>query len=202
MAFENLFIRTRKDIEGIQLDAVIRESHSNKVRTTDNPVELGADITDNAIIEPKLVSILAEVTDSPLGFQAGNEIVDSVTGLFGSSTSNNITRSEAAYNALLQLKEAREPIEIQTKLRLYTNMLIVDVSTSQDKDSSRSVLLNITAKEVFITDTEVVSLESSRLKSGPTRKQASSADKKGRQETKVPDNQTNRSTLKSLADWL
>ena len=53
MAFENLFIRTRKSLGGIQLDAVLSESHNNVVRTTKNPVELGADITDHSIIEPK-----------------------------------------------------------------------------------------------------------------------------------------------------
>ena len=58
MAFENLFIRTKKSIGGIELDAVLTETHNNQVRLTKNPVELGADITDHAVIEPKRLNIV------------------------------------------------------------------------------------------------------------------------------------------------
>jgi hypothetical protein len=33
MAFENLFIRTKKSIGGIELDAVISETHTNQSET-------------------------------------------------------------------------------------------------------------------------------------------------------------------------
>ena len=86
MAFENLFIRKKKAIGGIELDAILSESHSNEVTITTNPVELGADITDHAIIQPKKLQILAQVSDTPLGSAAFGELIYSITGFFGSST--------------------------------------------------------------------------------------------------------------------
>ena len=202
MAFENLFIRTKKSIGGVQLDAVLSESHNNVVRLTTNPVEFGVDITDHAIIEPKKLNIVAQVSDTPLGAAAFSQIIDLVTGLFGTATTDNLTRSNAAYNALIQLQELREPIEVQTKLKLYENMIITGISTSQDKDTSRIVRMTIGLEEVFITESEVVQLDPAQLQEGSARQQGSSPDKKGRQESIDPNATTNTSVLKSVTDWV
>jgi len=202
MAFENLFIRTQKAIGGIQLDAVISESHVNEVSLTNNPVEFGAEITDNAVVQPKQINILAEVSDTPLGVAALGQIVDLVTGLFGTSTIENITRSNAAYNAVIQLQEEREPIEIQTKLRLYTDMVITKVTTIQDKDTSRIVRMSIDLQQVIITQSEIVQLSEDQLRAGSAREQASPAEKSGRKEATEPSAATNKSVLKTVIDWV
>lgn len=202
MAFENLFIRTKKSIGGIELDAVLSETHNNQIRLTKNPVELGADITDHAVIEPKRINIIAQVSDTPLGTAAFGQIVDLVTGLFGTSTSQNITRSNAAYNAMVQLMEEREPIEVQTKLVLYENMVITGLTTTQDKNSSRIVLMNLTLEEVLITESQIVKLDPEQLQQGSAREQGTSAEKKGRQEPVTPSETTNKSVLKSVTSWI
>ena len=202
MSFENLFIRTQKSIGGIQLDAVISDSHVNEVSLTNNPVEFGAEITDNAVVQPKQINILAEVSDTPLGVAAFGQIVDLVTGLFGSSTSENITRSNAAYNAVIQLQEEREPIQIQTKLKLYTDMIITKVTTIQDKDTSRIVRMSIDLQQVIITQSEIVQLSEDQLRAGSAREQASPAEKSGRKEAAEPSAATNKSVLKTVIDWV
>lgn len=202
MAFENLFIRTKKSIGGIELDAVLSETHNNQVRLTKNPVELGADITDHAIVEPKRINIVAQVSDTPLGTAAFGQIIDLVTGLFGSSTTQNITRSNAAYNAMVQLMELREPIEVQTKLVLYENMVITGLTTTQDKNSSRVALMNISLEEVLITESQILKLDPEQLQQGSAREQGTSAEKKGRQEPVTPSETTNKSVLKSVTSWI
>lgn len=202
MAFEQLFVRTQKSIGGIQLDAVLSETHNNTVRLTKNPVELGADITDHAIVEPKKIVIVAEVSDTPLGLAALGQIVDLITGLFGTSTTQNITRSNAAFNAMVLLQEQREPLEIQTKLRLYQDMIITSLVTTQDKDSSRIALMTIILEEVLITESQVVQLTPEQLQAGTTTEQASSAEKKGRQESVTPSDTTSTSVLKSVLDFI
>lgn len=202
MALENLFIRTKKSIGGIQLDAVISETHNNKIRLTENPIELGVDITDHAVIEPKTLNIIAEVSDTPLGEAALGQIVDLITGLFGTSTSKNITRSNAAYNAMVQLQEAREPLEIQTKLVLYNNMIITDINVTQDKNSSKIVNMSINLKEIFLTETEVIQLPSNILEEGVTRNQGSSIENQGKIEPNIPKENTQKSVLKTITDWI
>jgi len=201
MSFENLFIRTEKSIGDIQLDAVISESHTNEVSLTSNPVEFGAEITDNAVTQPKQVNIVAEVSDTPLGLAAFGQIVDLVTGLFGTSTSDNITRSNAAYNAIIQLQEEREPIEIQTKLKLYTDMVITKVTTQQDKNTSRIARMSIDLQQVIITESEVVPLTEEQLRAGSAKEQASPAEKSGRKEATEPSATTKKSVLKTIVDW-
>lgn len=202
MAFENLFIRTKKSIGGIELDAVLSETHVNQVRLTKNPIELGADITDHSIVEAKRINIVAQVSDNPLGSAAFGQIIDLVTGLFGTSTTQNITRSNAAYAAIVQLMEIREPIEIQTKLKLYSDMLITGLSTTQDKNSSRIVLMTLNLEEALITESQIVKLTPKQLKQGSAREQGSSAESKGRQETVTPNSTVNRSVLKSVTKWV
>lgn len=202
MAFEQLFVRSKKLIGGIQLDAVVSENHTNEVRLTSNPIELGADITDNAINEPKVVNVIAVVSDTPLGIAALGEIVDNITGLFGTATSNNITRSSAAYNSMVLLQELREPIELQTKLKLYTNMVITKLTVGQDKNSSKIVLMNMTLKEAIITESELIDLTADQLEAGTTTKQASPANNRGRQETTTPDTVKETSILKTVLDWV
>lgn len=201
MAFENLFLRTKKSIGGIQLDAVLRESHSNRVTLSNNPLELGADIVDHARVEPKELSLIAVVSDTPLGGAAIGEIVDTVTGKFGSSNEPNITRSNAAYNSLLDLQRSLEPIDVQTKLVLYENMVIVDIRVSQEADTSRSIELFIDLKEAIIVESEIVILTEEQL-SNSLKKIASSPDKKGRKAPITPSETTRTSALKTISNWV
>jgi hypothetical protein len=202
MAFENLFIRTEKSIGDIQLDAVISESHVNEVSLTNNPVELGADITDHAVVQPKKLNIVAQVSDTPMGLAAFGQIVDSVTGLFGTSTTENITRSKAAYKAIVQLQKDREPVEIQTKLEFHDDMIITNVSVQQDKDTSRIVRMSIDLQQVIITESEVVQLTEEQLQAGSATEQASPPEKSGRKEAVEPPASTKKSVLKAGIDWV
>lgn len=202
MAFENLFIRTQKTLGGIQLDAVLSESHSTPMRLTTNPIELGADITDHAIIEPIELVLVVEVSDTPLGVAAFGAIVDLITGLFGTATTSNLTRSNAAYNALVQLKNAREPIQVQTRLRLYENMLITNIPITQDKNSSRIANMTINLTEALITESQIVQLTPEQLGQGSPTEQGSSPEQQGRQEPVIPTETTEKSVLKTVLDWV
>ncbi len=201
MSFSDLFIRTKRSVGGVQLDAVISETHDNRVSLTTNPVEFGADITDHSFIEPKKIRIVGEVSDTPLGLAALGEIVDNISGLFGTATTDSQTRSVAAYNALVQLQETREPLQIQTKLRLYQNMIITRLSTTQDKDSSKIANMVIDLQEVNIVETQIISISPEQLESGDVRDQGTSANERGRLQPVEPDPEIGQSLLRSIAGY-
>lgn len=194
MAFENLFIRTQRFIGGVQLDTVTIEDHDNSVLITKNPVEDGVDITDHAIIQPKLLFIQGAVTDTPLGAAAFGQLVDSVTSLFGTTTPTNGTRSQNAYNLMLALMEAREPFEVSTKLRTYNNMLMTSLKTVQDKDSSRIVLLNMVFEEIITTESATINLTEADV-SAEIGKSITPTVERGRQEALEVKEPTNTSVL-------
>lgn len=202
MAIEQLFIRKRKTIGGIQLDAVLSESHANTVAITRNPVEVGVEITDHAVVLPKRLIMIVEVTDSPFGLAAIGAIVDTITGLFGTSTTENLTRSSAAYNAMVQLQEQRQALEIQTGLKLYESMLITSITTNQDKDSSKVATMTITLDEIIVAETTLVAIPEAQINDEGVKKQAGSPTQKGRVESSAPTESTSKSTLKTVLDWL
>jgi len=197
MAFENLFVRTQRTIGSIELDTVLIEDHDNSVIITKNPVEAGVDITDHAIVEPKILFVRGAVTDTPLRAAAFGQLVDSVTGLFGTSTSSNITRSKNAYELLLELMEQREPFEVATGLKLYSNMLMTSLKTSQDKDTSQIVFLDMVFEEIIITISENISLTENDV-TNSIKKNITPTSDRGRQEPIVPDTQTGSSILFDL----
>lgn len=201
MAFENLFIRTKRTIGSVQLDSVIFEEHQGSVTITKNPVESGADITDHAIVQPDLLIIQGVVTDSPLGSAAFGQLIDSITNLFGTSTSANLTRSQQAYEALQTLKNNAEPIDVTTRLKTYTNMMITGLSTSQDKDTSQIAILNITLEEVIITESATLALTESDLFPS-VQKSASSIVDRGKQEVKQVAESASSSLLNTIGGWL
>jgi hypothetical protein len=202
MAFENLFIRNRRTLAGIELDAVVNETYENVVTASRFPIEKGSDITDNSILEPRKISIEAVVSDNPLGLAAFGEIVDNVTDLFGSATETNLTRSQAAYRELVRIEQLREPITIQTKLETYNNMLITNISTNQDVDSSAIVRLFIEAQELIITESQIVELTEEQLQVGSPREQGTSPSNRGRQQTVEPSETQERSVLKAVVNWI
>jgi len=143
---DSLFVKTKREIGGFKMDAVLREAHSNTIRTTKNPVEFGADITDHSIIEPVQLEIEGVVSDTPMGLAALGELVN-----FGSKK----TRSQQAYEKFIEMMNTRELVEVFTKLVAYKNMLITNVNVSQDKDTSKIVLFNISLREVRVVMSEV-----------------------------------------------
>lgn len=201
MAFENLFVRTKRTIGGIQLDTVIVEDHDNSVTITKNPVEAGVDITDHAIIQPKILFIRGAVTDTPLGGAAFGLLIDSITNLFGTSTESNVTRSQTAYDLFLTLMENREPLDITTGLRIYENMLLTRLTTSQDKDSSRIVFLDMTFEEILLTESTVIDLTEADVDASISKNITSTSDR-GRQNAIDNSAQTNTTLLLDLANWL
>jgi len=179
---QQLFVRTKRSIAGVPLDAVLVESHETRLNITKNPVEGAADITDHAIIEPQKLYIRAIVSDTPLGTAAFTELASKVSNFFGATGDDNSARSVSAYQAMVALQATRVPVEVQTRLKLYQNMLITSLTTVQDKDTSRVVELTIDMEEVRIVNTELVKVPASALAAGKDRQQAASPVNSGRRQ--------------------
>lgn len=201
MSLKQIFVRTTRTIGTIQLDAVLSEEHGSVVSITKNPVEAGADITDHAIVQPKKLSIRGVVSDSPLGLAAFGQLIDSVTRLFGTSTTDNLTRSQQAYEAMLFLMEQREPIEVTTGLRQYKNMLITSLNSVQDKNSSRIVVMELGLEEIVLVISVTKDIPAEALEPS-VRQSASPIAEKGKEEISdvVDDKKT--TVLKKMIDWV
>lgn len=138
----------------IELDVVVSETHNATTRVTTNPVQNGAEVANNAINDPITLSVVGGVTDTPFFTQSGNfgGSVSGITGAFSGSSDNAGTRTQQAYEALLSLKNEQILIYIDTKLRTYTNMMLVGISTTTDKNTYNAPIFNLEFKEIITVD--------------------------------------------------
>jgi Dit-like phage tail protein len=163
MAFENLLIRKQNSIgigdNIVILDALVKETIQTKLQVTTHPVELGANITDHAIIQPKKYTLEGVVTDTPrLQDRLSRSIVDPVTSLFGSTTTKSSTRSLSAYKTLVRLQDSREPFDISTGYDIIRNVLIESLDSSRDKDTSRALFFTATLIQINIVETQITAV--------------------------------------------
>jgi len=173
-----------RHIAGLTFDAVVSENHTATLEITDSPVELGVSITDHAWVKPYKLVIEAGVSAAQLrpiddGYGAG------------------LARVGNAYQQLLDLQATREPFDVQTGLKLYSNMLLQELTTTQDKDTSAVLAFRATLREIVIVYTEIIKYPP--RKAGKTNNQASKKKESGQKqgEEQSPSASTKKGSLAS-----
>lgn len=182
--FAGLFTKRFKKIGGIFIDVFIREVHKSSARITEFPLELGVNINDHRIIEPKIIEIEGIVSNSTsltpgLGLQLPNFI-----------TGTNSTRATQIYTELLQLLQDGEPIDLVTGLITYKNMVLRNLEVDRDKLKSNVLFFNAKLQEVIIIQSGLGGLDPEQFSEGKTRDQASQQNNFGRQSAEPIDDTT------------
>lgn len=113
-----------RTIGPIPVDVVMEEVHVSTLAITRNPVEFGADVTDHAYVEPKMLRMLC--------FIGGGR-----------------AKAAAAYNALVALQESREPFDVVTGLTLYRDMLIENITAPRHVDNKYVLEFSIDLLEII-----------------------------------------------------
>ena len=152
-------ITPRRHLGPIIAQATIEERHNDELTITDHPVEQGAQITDHAFKRP------AEVT-LRYGWSASAFANTLATLNF---TQNNIEGAslDEIYRKLLDLQASREPFDISTGKRQYTNMLIRSLSTTTDDKTENVLFVNVTCREIIIVQTQATTLPPKNSQSKP-----------------------------------
>lgn len=177
-----------RSVGGLTFDSTIKESHEDTSTVTDSPVETGVAISDHMYRNPIKLSIMAAVSDVPLG----DRRVDSFA--------SDVSRSIKAYEMLVALKNAAEPFDVQTGLKLYTSMVCTSITVSQDKDTSRILEFTAELREVIIVKTQEVKYPP--RKSGATKRQGDQKKDKGEQQGAEQTSQKKQSLASKLLGGL
>jgi hypothetical protein len=74
---------------------------------------------------------------------------------------------QAQYQNILDLKDARSPIEVQTGKRLYQNMLIKSVKVETEEETENALLVTIVLQEIILVETLVVTMPSAANRADP-----------------------------------
>lgn len=178
MAFENLIIRNSRKLRlykplseeqesWLAVDGVIAEDTTRAMRLTSYPLENGEQVSDHLIKEPLVYVMDGVFTDTPLGATGFattfNGVVDGVSGIFGKSESTGQTRSQQAYFELVKLQESRALLQIQTSLKLYSDLVLEELTTRQTKDSSRAIFFTAKFKQALLVTEAGLSINADNI---------------------------------------
>lgn len=120
-------------------------------------------------------------------------------GLLDSSAGDS--RVQKCYADLVACQKSGETIDIQTGINLYKNMLIQSVAVNQSQDGSAT--FTITAREIFIVETQTAQSKSSasgKSKSGRAAAQSATKSQQGSTQPKS-DTPKRTSSLFNLFKW-
>lgn len=149
-----LFQQSSRRIGIIVPDVVVSEKHSDVLDITEHPVEKVTSagtgvVADHAYRRPSEV-----VMD--IGFAGGGSLLD-----FFDTTSFGIKAKlspREVYQQILDLQRSREPFDVTTGKRLYTNMLIRALEVTTDRTSENVLRAVVTLREVIITQTQSITV--------------------------------------------
>ncbi|MEN3753729.1 phage baseplate protein [Mangrovibacter sp. SLW1] len=185
-----IFSQKTRKVGTIIPDVVITEKHVDSLEITEHPVEKPT-TAGTGFVSDHAFKIPSEVT-MEMGFSGGGSVLDL---LDTSALGINLGLSpKEVYQNILDLQASREPFDVTTGKRQYSNMMIRTLEVTTDRTSENVLMAVLTLREVIITSTQSVSVAS---KSDMTYGASTSAvQNTGVKATTTP----NTSLLKTLSD--
>lgn len=152
-------------IDTIALDVVLSEKFTERVTTTEHPVETGTDPTDHVRKMPGTLMIEAMFTNTPIPYDPDRGPAQEGRGGYAA-------RQYAALRALVLGKA----LTVETGARTYKNMQITELAQSRDsKTGTDSIQFTCQLKEIIFVNTASVQLERlpavTSIKKKPTTKE-------------------------------
>lgn len=142
-----IFRQQSRKIDVMVPSVVVSEKHSDTLEITSHPVEVGAAVNDHAYKHPSEVVM-------ECGFAGGGSLLD-----FADTTGLGMQAGlspKDAYSKLLDLQASRQPIDVITGKRTYSNMLIRSIEVTTDKSTENVLSATLTLRQVIITSTTAV----------------------------------------------
>lgn len=146
-----LLRRAHRSIAGIVPQVVVEEKHRDELVITNHPVQNGANITDHAYKNPSMLALRYGwgVSGNIFSLDLGAPSVDEVYGM------------------LLDLQASRQPFDVVTGKRKYSNMLIRSLDVVTDRTTEKSIMVDALLQQVIIVQTQTTTLKSPSVMSMP-----------------------------------
>lgn len=145
-------VGVKTNIGGYFFDAVLKVDHNSSLKISSHPVETGGNISDHAYMEPQSISMEIGMSDACVSY---------IDGQF----EQRYTRSVSAYDTLKQLQRDRVKVDVLTRLELYKNMMIENITVSDDYASLFGLRATVMLTEIIMAKTKTVIIENVASKS-------------------------------------
>jgi hypothetical protein len=133
-------------------DAVLALEHDQTLTKTHHPVQTGAAVSSHAYIEPAQLILYVLMSDVSASYTTGG---NQTTAPYIQAWTGNSSKSVSAYQQMLKLQTLRIPLTVTTRLRTYTNMLIMKVSPREDDKTITGARFRLEFEQIFVANTQV-----------------------------------------------
>lgn len=135
-------------------DAVLELEHEQRLEKTRHPVQTGADISSHAYLMPPRVVMYIGMSDAMDAYSNGvNAANQSGAGVAPNTVApfsgNSTSKSVNAYQTMISLQSARQPLTVTTRLRTYNNMVITSVSPREDYKTITGLRMRVEFEQIF-----------------------------------------------------
>lgn len=134
-----VFFRPR-NIAGFIADVTIKEDHDDELAVVDHPVEQGAAITDHSFKRPARLTVTVGYSTSSFQAEGDPNYVPEI------------------YQQFLALQASRQPFDVLTGKRAYTNMLMTRLRTETDEKTENSMILTCEMRQIILVTTQAVTV--------------------------------------------
>lgn len=157
---ESLLFSRGRQFAGIVPDVTLEESAVDVLNITEHPVEYAAigqhganaSIADHAFLSPTEVSC-------KFGWSQQMALLNSV---FAGGLFTGISSLQLTYQRLLDLQASRQPFDLSTGKRSYTNMLIKSLTQQTDAGSENVLLVSIVFRQLLTAQVATAQLAAER----------------------------------------
>jgi len=141
--------------ERLDMDASLSESHVYESDVTELEVEDGSDITDHVRNKPPRVNITGYITNTPLK-------IFTLGGVLGVDSAGSRTRT--AFEALLAIREAKQPVTLTSGLRSYDNMLLRTFTVPREPGFGETFRFTAELRQARFSTSETVQIEAANTR--------------------------------------
>lgn len=138
-------------------DAVLDLEHDQQVEKTRHPVQTGSDISSHAYMMPARLSMLIGMSDAMAAYS--QSLGNTSPGMLNSSGAANTwsgpskSKSVNAYQTLMTLQANRQPFTIVTRLRGYSNMILISLAPHEDYHTIAGLRARLVFEQIFTAST-------------------------------------------------
>lgn len=196
MSVVTLFTRKAPTMAGLEFDAVLEDTFESSVVFTQFPIEAGANATDHGIIQPNRWTLTGAISNNPLQLSvtdfagalsnfAGSGALAGAAGLSaGFLSGSDDTRASDALSLLIEIKNARQPFDIDAGDITLTNMVITNITRTKNPANEGALVFVAELQELPTLDTVLSQGQPKQeelTEGDPAQSQASSLIDKGEQ---------------------
>lgn len=184
-------------IDGYVIDATITQNHTLPSEVTSHPVQEGSDVTDHVRNLPVSFDCECIVSNTPIGPVAAlRGFSQSVGGLVGGEA----LPSDDVYVHLLGVREAREPIVVDTPLQRYSDMILTNLTVPIESKTGDAIKFTATFTQLRLVSVDRTIVKVAVPRAKKKKNIGHKATKKG---TEAGDaKKANVKTLQAKQSWL